>query len=60
MAGRTWTDSRRLRPRRTVEALARGYVDNDNPHQRQRDLQVCFALIPLGLFALGGTGTSNR
>jgi hypothetical protein len=39
MAGRTWTDSRRLRPRRTVEALARGYAENDNPHQRQRDLR---------------------
>jgi uncharacterized BrkB/YihY/UPF0761 family membrane protein len=61
MAGRTWTDSRRLRPRRTVEALARGYVENDIlTYASAISFQVIFALIPLGLFALGGTGTSNR
>ena len=60
--GRADLDSRRLRPRRTVEALARGYVENDIilTNASAISFQVFFALIPLGLSALGGgTGTSN-
>jgi membrane protein len=57
MAGGIWTAVRELRPRRTVEALARGYVENDLlTYASAISFRVFFALIPLGLFALGVLG----
>jgi membrane protein len=57
MAGQIWTDARRLRPRRTVEALVRGYGENDIlTYASAISFRVIFALIPLGLFALGVLG----
>jgi membrane protein len=57
MAGGIWTAVRALRPRRTVEALVRGYVENDLlTYASAISFRVFFALIPLGLFALGVLG----
>ena len=56
-AGGIWTAVRGLRPRRTVEALVRGYVENDLlTYASAISFRVFFALIPLGLFALGVLG----
>jgi membrane protein len=57
MAGGIWTVARGLRPRRTIEALAGGYRDNDLlTYASAISFRVAFALIPLGLFALGVLG----
>jgi membrane protein len=57
MAGGIWTAVRRLRPRRSGEALVRGYVENDLlTYASAISFRVFFALIPLGLFALGVLG----
>jgi membrane protein len=57
MAGGIWTATRGLRPRRTVEALAGGYRENDLlTYASAISFRVAFALIPLGLFALGVLG----
>lgn len=57
MAGRIWADARRLRPRRMLEALVRSYRENDVlTYASAISFQVFFALIPLGLFALGALG----
>ena len=56
-AGRIWTAVRGLRPRRTAEALVRGYRENDIlTYAGAISFRVFFALIPLGLFALGLLG----
>ena len=56
MAGGIWTAVRGLRSRRTVGAL-RGYVENDLlTYASAISFWVFFALIPLGLFALGVLG----
>jgi membrane protein len=57
MACGIWTAARGLRPRRTVEVLVRGYVENDLvTYASAISFRVFFALIPLGLFALGVLG----
>ncbi len=57
MAAGIWTAVRGLRPRRTVEALAGGYRDNDLlTYASAISFRVAFALIPFGLFALGVLG----
>jgi hypothetical protein len=57
MAGGIWMAARGLRPRRTVETLVRGYVENDLlTYASAISFRVVFALIPLGLFALGVLG----
>jgi membrane protein len=57
MSGRIWAHARTLRPRRTVDALVRGYDENDVlTYASAISFQVFFALIPLGLFALGALG----
>jgi membrane protein len=57
MAERIWTAARGLRPRRTVEALVQGFSENDIlTYANAISFRVLFALIPLGLFALGVLG----
>ena len=57
MAGRIWSDARTLRPRPTIQALTASYARNDLlTYASAISFQVFFALIPLGLFALGALG----
>ena len=57
MTGRIWTAARGLRPRRSVEMLVRSYTENDVlTYASAISFRVFFALIPLGLFALGVLG----
>lgn len=57
MLGRISAGALRLRPRPVIGALVKGYAENDLlTYASAISFQAFFALIPLGLFALGALG----